>query len=143
MYVVESIFIFRQQYFPMLRKFLTTILSVGLFSGSTIQASEPSQNLAGPVVTVHFDYYLKDLPQIRTLEHRLDKAIKHAGAGELGEAELHLDGNDGYLYMYGTDPDRLCEVTGPILKSSKLMLHAEITKQYGSRTKTLLINRIR
>jgi len=44
---------------------------------------------------VHFDYYPKDLPRIHVLEHRLESAIKRAGVGELGETELHVDGNDG------------------------------------------------
>jgi len=127
----------------MLKKILTSALFISLFSGHAIQASELSQNLAGPIVRVHFDYYLKDLPRIRALEHRLDVAIKRAGVGELGEAELHLDGNDGYLYMYGTDPDQLYKVTESILKSSKLMLHAEITMRYGSHAKTIVINHIR
>ncbi|CAB3805196.1 hypothetical protein LMG28688_06140 [Paraburkholderia caffeinitolerans] len=90
---------------------------------------------------VHFDYYPKDLPQIRALEHRLEGAIKRAGVGELGETEYHLDGNDGYLYMYGPDPDRLYGVVLPILKSSRLMSDAEVTKHYGSRSETFLLRR--
>ncbi|MFM0604708.1 hypothetical protein PQR05_09275 [Paraburkholderia sediminicola] len=90
---------------------------------------------------VHFDYYPKDRPRIRVLEHRLESAMKRAGAGELGETEFHVDGNDGYLYMYGPDPDRLYVVTGPILKSSRLMTDAEVTKHYGSRTETFVIHR--
>ena len=54
-----------------------------------------------------------------------------ADAGELGETEIHIDGNDGYIYMYGPDPDRLYRVTSPILKSSKLTAHSEVTKWYG------------
>jgi len=90
---------------------------------------------------VHFDYYPKDRAQIRTLEHRLESAIKRAGVGELGETEFHIDGNDGYLYMYGPDPDGLYVVTAPILKSSRLMIGAEVTKHYGSRTTTFVIDR--
>ncbi|MFT4438779.1 hypothetical protein [Caballeronia sp. 15715] len=90
---------------------------------------------------VHFDYYPKDRQKISALEHRLERAIKRAGAGELGETEFHIDGNDGYLYMYGPDPDRLYAVTGPILKSSRLMTDAEVTKHYGSRTETFVIHR--
>ena len=88
---------------------------------------------------VHFDYYPKDRPQIHALERKLASAIRQAGAGELGETEIHIDGNDGYLYMYGPDPDRLYRVTSPILKSSSLTHHAEVTKWYGSRTQTFAI----
>ena len=35
--------------------------------------------LHGPAVTVHFDYYAKDLPRIRALEHRLESAFRQAG----------------------------------------------------------------
>lgn len=90
---------------------------------------------------VHFDFYPKDRARIRALEHRLASAIKRAGVGELGETEFHVDGNDGYLYMYGPDPDRLYVVTAPILKSSRLMTDAEVTKHYGSRTETFVIHR--
>jgi hypothetical protein len=90
---------------------------------------------------VHFDFYPKDRARIRSLEHRLASAIKRARVGELGETEFHVDGNDGYLYMYGPDPDRLYVVAAPILKSSKLMTDAEVTKHYGSRTETFAIHR--
>ncbi|OAJ57357.1 hypothetical protein A6V36_31545 [Paraburkholderia ginsengiterrae] len=90
---------------------------------------------------VHFDYYPKDRARIRALEHRLASAITRAGVGELGETEIHIDGNDGYLYMYGPDPDRLYEVVGPILKSSRLMTDSEVTKHYGVRTETFVTNR--
>jgi hypothetical protein len=115
-------------------------LCVALLAGNAA-ALEQSQRPPGPVMMVHFDYYPKDRPQISALEHRLESAIKRANAGELGETEFHIDGNDGYLYMYGPDPDRLYAVTGPILKSSKLMTDAEVTKHYGSRTETFLIHR--
>jgi hypothetical protein len=89
----------------------------------------------------HFDFYLRDRARIRVLEQRLGSAIKRAGAGELGETEYHLDGNDGYLYMYGPDPDRLYQVVSPLLKSSKLMTGAEVTKHYGSRTESFVVHR--
>ena len=90
---------------------------------------------------VHFDYYPEDRARIRVLEQRLESAIKRSGVGELGETEFHIDGNDGYLYMYGPDPDRLYMVAGPILQSSKLMADAEVTKHYGTRAETFVIHR--
>jgi hypothetical protein len=124
---------------PMLRgEVFVTFLCVALFSGSA--ASEQPQRPPGPVMMVHFDYYPKDRARIRVLERRLESAIKHAGVGELGETEYHIDGNDGYLYMYGPNPDRLYGVTGPILKSSRLMTGAEVTKHYGPRAETFAIH---
>jgi hypothetical protein len=121
------------------RRAFTTFLCIALFAGSAA-ASQQSQRPPGPVMMVHFDYYPKDLPQIRALEYRLEGAIKRAGVGELGETELHVDGNDGYLYMYGPDADRMYEVASPILKSSKLMTDAEVTKHLGVRTETFEIH---
>jgi hypothetical protein len=43
--------------------------------------------------------------------------------------------------MYGPDPDRLYQVVSPLLKSSKLMTGAEVTKHYGSRTESFVVHR--
>jgi hypothetical protein len=119
------------------RKALLAFACFALFVGNAV-AEQPSvpKMQAGPAMEVHFAYYPKDRARIRVLEGRLASAIKRAGAGELGETEYHADGNDGYLYMYGPDPDRLYAVVKPILRSSKLMSDAEVTKHYGSHTKT-------
>jgi len=39
---------------------------------------------------VHFDYYPKDRARIRVLERRLERAIRRAGVGELGETSITL-----------------------------------------------------
>ncbi|MCX5542975.1 hypothetical protein M3A49_26380 [Paraburkholderia sp. CNPSo 3076] len=122
---------------PKIRKTLATLLGIALAAGSA--AAQPAQKPPGPAMMVHFDYYPKDRPQIHTLEQRLASAIERADAGELGETEIHLDGNDGYLYMYGPDPDRLYRVTSPILKSSRFTAHSEVTKWYGARRETFVI----
>lgn len=112
-------------------------LCMALFSGHAV--SEESIRPPGPAVMIHFDYYPKDRARIRVLEHRLASAIERAGVGELGETEYHIDGNDGYLYMYGPDPDRLYAVTGSLLKSSSLMVNAEVTEHYGSGDKNFVL----
>lgn len=89
---------------------------------------------------VHFDYYRTDYATLRKLEARLGKAIKRAQVGELSESELHLDGNDGYLYMYGPDPDRLYDVARPILRANRLTANAEVTKWRGGHTETVLLS---
>lgn len=122
---------------PNSRKATATLLCIALAAGSA--AAAPAQKPPGPVMMVHFDYYPKDRPQIHALEQRLASAIKRADAGELGETEIHIDGNDGHLYMYGPDPDRLYRVTSPILKSSRLTAHSEVTKWYGARRETFVI----
>ena len=116
------------------------LLWIALSAGSAMASSQPERPPA-PVVMVHFDYYPKDTARIHALERQLASAIKKAHAGELGETEFHVDGNDGYLYMFGPDSDRLYAVTGPILRSSRLMTDAEVTKWHGSRTETFVIRR--
>ena len=120
-----------------------TLVCAALFADSTTVTAEQRPVPPGPVIMVHFDYYPKDRAQVHALEHRLESVIKRANAGELGESELHVDGNDGYLYMYGPDPDRLYAVTSSIMKSSKLLKNAEVTKHYGSRDETFVIGRDR
>lgn len=124
---------------PMLKKAtLMALASLPLLAGS-VHAAAGAARPAGPAVMIHFDYYPKDAARIHALERRLEGAIKHARAGELGETELHVDGNDGYLYMFGPDADRLYRVTAPILKSSRLMNGAEVTERYAAGTKTFIV----
>ena len=118
-----------------MRRTLPLTLCMALLASHATAAPVPQSPAA--VVTIHFDYYRKDRTQLRTLERRLDRAIKQAGAGELGETELHEDGNDGYLYLYGANPDRLYAIARPILKSSKLTRDADVTKRSGARKETL------
>lgn len=101
------------------------LLGFALFAGGV--AAEVPPNLLRPVVMVHFDYYEKDLARLHALERRLDRAVRQAGVGELGETELHRDGNDGYLYLYGASADRLYAVARPILKSSGWLTGTEVT----------------
>ncbi|WP_244191273.1 hypothetical protein [Ralstonia insidiosa] len=124
----------------MLKNFVLAALLYGVFFACKVASAQP-QKPPEPALMVHFDYYPKDHPLIRALEQRLQKAIQRAGAGELGETELHLDGNEGYLYIYGPDPDRLYGVVKPILKSSTLMTEAEITKRHGNRKDTFVMRR--
>ncbi|EMN5132698.1 hypothetical protein RVV79_005876 [Burkholderia contaminans] len=90
-------------------------------------AADVSPKPPGPVVMVHFDYDEKDKARLHALEQRLDRAVKQAGAGELGETELHRDGNDGYLYFHGASADRLYAIARPILQSSGWLTGTEVT----------------
>ena len=90
-------------------------------------AAESPPKPPGPVVMIHFDYYEKDKTRLHALEQRLDRAVRQAGAGELGETELHRDGNDGYLYFYGASADRVYAIAHPIRKSSGWLTGMEVT----------------
>ncbi|WP_244135448.1 hypothetical protein [Burkholderia stabilis] len=104
-------------------------------------AAELPPKPPGPVVMVHFDYDEKDQARLHALERRLDRAVRQAGAGELGETELHRDGNDGYLYLYGASADRLYAVARPILKSSGWLTGTEVTLHRDSRVETFVMRR--
>ncbi|WP_244130695.1 hypothetical protein [Burkholderia pyrrocinia] len=118
---------------------ITALLGVAFFTGNV--AAELPSKPPGPVVMVHFDYYEKDRARLHALERRLDRAARQAGAGELGETELHRDGNDGYLYLYGTSADRLYAVVRPILKSSGWLNGTEVTLRRESGAETFSMGR--
>ncbi|MDR0245262.1 MAG: hypothetical protein LBJ65_26990 [Burkholderia sp.] len=114
----------------------TAWLVFALFTGNV--AAEVPPKPPGPVVMVHFDYDEKDMTRLHALERRLDRAVRQAGAGELGETELHRDGNDGYLYFYGASADRLYAIAHPILKSSGWLTGMEVTLRRESGTETFM-----
>ena len=82
-------------------------------------------------VIVHFNYGSTDLQPLFALEDKLERAISAADAGEIDGNEVATDGSDGYLYMYGSDADKLCSAVEPVLKSSSFMSGATVTKRYG------------
>ncbi|AOR70622.1 hypothetical protein BBJ41_24135 [Burkholderia stabilis] len=118
---------------------IAALLGLALMTGNV--AAELPPKPPGPVVMVHFDYDEKDQARLHALERRLDRAVRQAGAGELGETELHRDGNDGYLYLYGASADRLYAVARPILKSSGWLTGTEVTLHRDSRVETFVMRR--
>ncbi len=114
-----------------------TLLAAALYTGGMAHAATP---LSPPLaITVRFDFYPADSTRIHQLEQRLQRALQHARVGELGESEFHLDGNEGFFYLFGPDPQRLFAVAGPILQSSALMQHAEVEERDGQHRKTFLL----
>ncbi|NTX27953.1 hypothetical protein HT746_12565 [Burkholderia pyrrocinia] len=118
---------------------ITALLGFAFFAGNV--AAELPPKPPGPVVMIHFDYDEKDRARLHALERRLDRAVRQAGAGELGETELHRDGNDGYLYLYGSSADRLYVVARPILKSSGWLTGTEVTLRRDSGAETFSMGR--
>ncbi|WP_238146046.1 hypothetical protein [Burkholderia gladioli] len=115
------------------------LLSIALLASRALAASPAptaSSTSSAPVVMVHFTFYERELPRLRQLEQALRVQIERAQAGELGETELHLDGNDGYLYMYGSDADRLYALVSATLRASRLMRGAEVTQWRGAGSRT-------
>lgn len=103
---------------------LAKLVAIVVLTG-TASAAPPSK-LETPAVVVHFEYNRSEAAQIRSLERKLERALKRARVGDIGESELHADGNDGYLYLYGHDVERVLSVVRPILKSDKLTASAEV-----------------
>jgi hypothetical protein len=91
------------------------------------------------VISINFDYDPENSGKLRSLERCLKSTMRRANVGELGETELHIDGNLGYLYIYGVDPDRIDAVVRPILKQFQIMNNAEMSKRYASGTKKSII----
>lgn len=117
----------------------SALLGWALLAGHA--AADVQPKAPSPVVMVHFDYDEKDTARLHALEQRLDRAVKRAGAGELGETELHRDGNDGYLYLYGASADRLYAVARPILKSSGWLTGMEVTLRRDAGAQTFPLRR--
>ncbi len=93
-----------------------------------------SEVVAKPVehaIIVHFQYGSTDLTNLFAIEDVLETALADAQVGELDGNEVATDGSDGYLYMYGSDADRLFAVISPILKSCDFMKGACVTLRYG------------
>ncbi|MCA7950001.1 hypothetical protein LGM43_06930 [Burkholderia seminalis] len=115
---------------------MTALIGVACFVGNV--AAQSPQQPSRPVVMIHFDYDAKDDARLHALEQRLDRAVRRAGAGELGETELHRDGNDGYLYFHGASADRLYAIARPILKSSGWLTGMEVTLRRESGTEAFV-----
>jgi hypothetical protein len=100
-----------------------TIVSSAAYAGG---AKPPEQ-----AVIVKFRYGSTNLAPLFELEDRLKNALAATGVGEYDGNEMALDGQDGVLYMYGPDADRLHEAVAPILKREAFMRGARIKKRYG------------
>lgn len=114
--------------------FTTALLAAGTTHAATQHSTSPPL-----AITVRFDFYPEDSTRIHRLEQRLKRVMQRAGVGELGESEFHLDGNEGFFYLLGPDPQRLFAVVGPILQSSALMKNAAVEERDTHHKKTFLI----
>ena len=117
------------------RALLTTaLLSAGTAHAATAHTASPPL-----AITVRFDFYPEDSTQIHQLEKKLQRAMQRARVGELGETEFHLDGNEGFFYLFGPNPERLFAVIGPILQSSALMQNAEVEERDARHKKIFML----
>lgn len=83
-------------------KRLATLFGIAAMS---IGVATPSEGRpVEQAVIIHFAYGSKDLQRLFALETRLEAAIAKAGVGQYDGNEVAVDGNDGYLYMYGPAP---------------------------------------
>jgi hypothetical protein len=82
-------------------------------------------------VLVSFQYGSTDLTPLFELEDLLTAAIDDAEVGEYDGHEIAIDASGGKLFMYGPDADALFGAVEAILKSTRFLKGAEITKRYG------------
>ena len=89
--------------------------------------SNPNNDISDHSVTIHFNYGSTDLQPLYELEDKLEEAITAASVGEFDGHDIAADGSDGYLYMYGSNADKILEVIKPILSSYSFMNDSQIT----------------
>ena len=73
----------------------------------------------------------QSLDALYALEDELIEALNGKNVGELDGHEIAIDGNDGFLFLYGPDADALFAVIEPILRKSPVMPGADATLRYG------------
>jgi hypothetical protein len=109
------------------------ILALALFmavrnsSPATANATSPQQ-----AVIVQFDYGNKDWAPFFEFEKGFEAAISESGLGDYDGNELATDGNDGYMYIYGPDADKLFAFVKPRLPSVKILKNIRVTLRYGA-----------
>ena len=82
-------------------------------------------------VIVHFSYGSTDFGPFFTFEEKLENLVERSGLGDYDGNELAVSGEDGYLWMYGPDADKLYEAVLPLLRATKFMHGAEVRLRYG------------
>lgn len=82
-------------------------------------------------VIVHFEYGEPCLTPLREMERELEAALAKAGAGEHDGDEMAVDPDDGTLYLYGPDADRLFAAIRPVLDATPFMRGATVRLRYG------------
>ncbi len=76
----------------------------------------------------------REREEIHALSHRLDRALRMQGAGEVDGDEFGA--GTCRLFMYGPDADRLFQAVEGELRGASLVRGARIVKQYGGGCET-------
>ncbi|MBL8091956.1 MAG: hypothetical protein KF758_02910 [Anaerolineales bacterium] len=81
-------------------------------------------------VIIHFQYGLDTLDSLHDLENELETILEFAKVGFYDGNEINVNLNDGYMFMYGSDAEKIYEVIFPIIKLFPFMNNATVTLHY-------------
>jgi hypothetical protein len=82
-------------------------------------------------VIVHFQYGIEGLDSLYKLEDDLEAVILEMRVGEYDGHEIAMDNSDGYLYMYGTNAEKLFKAVRPTLEACEFMKGAKAILRFG------------
>ena len=104
-----------------------------LFVKTTIEKQNLNSDKNKPehAVIVYFNYKKDNLESLHNLEAQLEKVIAENRVGEYDGHEISTDYNDGILYMYGTDAEKLYKTVQPTLKQTDFMGGATAKLRFG------------
>jgi len=103
---------------------------LGLGTSQVTPAAEVQKKIEHAVI-IHFQYGSPDLTRLFALEDKIKDVVAKAHVGEYDGNEVAVDGSDGFLYLYGTDADKLLKAIEPVLAETSFMKGAKVKKRYG------------
>ena len=82
-------------------------------------------------VIVYFDYKMQNLNPLHSLADQLRKVISDNNVGEYDGHEMAVNYNDGIVFMYGPNAEKLFKVVKPILETVDFMKGATAKLRFG------------
>jgi hypothetical protein len=82
-------------------------------------------------VIIHFQYGKDNLEPLYEIADRLEHILKGKNIGEYDGHEIAVDYSDGFLYLYGTNAERLFNEVKETLESTDFMARANVKLRFG------------
>jgi len=73
----------------------------------------------------------RDLKSLFELENQIITAINNNSAGEYDGNEISESGNEGTLYIYGKDADKIFSVVKPLFEKAAFIKNSNALLRYG------------
>ena len=73
----------------------------------------------------------RDLSALFALESELEAALEQSEAGEVDGNEIAVNGEDGFIFMYGPDAEAMFKAVENVLRASEVTKGGEITLRFG------------